>query len=115
MKRLGDNSFFHFFDRMVLSHDPTLELDRWSVDSVTWTRERHSFTGQTHSFIMEVFTGIYPGHGGWSLMVVQEHWWNGTQKRSHRWVLLTSGHRADAMAWLKKQEKSFKQIDHKSN
>jgi hypothetical protein len=108
MKRLGDKSFFYFFDRMVLSHDPHLEMDHWTVDGVTWMKERHSFAGQTHSFIMEVFTGTFSGQGSWSLMVIQEHWWKEKLERSHRWVLLTSGRQSDVMAWLKKQEKSMK-------
>jgi hypothetical protein len=41
-------------------------------------------------------------------MVVQEHWWKESQQRSQRWVLLTSGRSADAMAWFKIQEKKFK-------
>jgi len=115
MKRLGDNFFFHFFDRMVLSHNPTLELDHWTVDGVKWTRERHTFAGLTYSFNIEVCTGTYTGHGGWSLMVIHEHWWKGSQQRSQRWVLLTSGQSADAMAWFKKQEKRFKSIDRNSD
>jgi hypothetical protein len=108
MKRLGDLSFFYFFDRMLSVSDPDFSLDRWVVDGVTWTRERHSFAGQTHSFTTEVFTGSCPGHQGWTLLVVKEHWWKGNQERSQRWVLLTSGRRAEVMAWLKKQEKNFK-------
>jgi hypothetical protein len=108
MKRLGDPSFFYFFDRMVSGNDPDFRLDRWTLDGVTWTREKHSYAGQTHSFMNEVFSGVCSGRDGWSLLVVKEHWWKGGQEKSQRWALLTAGRRADAMAWLKKHEKTYK-------
>jgi hypothetical protein len=108
MKRLGDPSFFYFFERMVSAHDDGLRLDRWQLDGVSWTREKHGYAGRSHSFNTEVFSGVCPGRGGWELLVVKEHWWQGAQEKSLRWAMLTAGRRADAMAWLKRQEKAYK-------
>jgi hypothetical protein len=118
MKTFADASFFRLFDLLLNTSNPGLKLPQWSVDGVTWERERHSFTGSTYSFAMEVFTLTRSGRRGWALMVVKEYWWAGKNSdslKSLHWARPINGRRTDVIAWLREQELELdRQTDHRA-
>jgi hypothetical protein len=107
VKTLASRSFFRTFDLLLAAANPSLTLSRWTHDGVACERQRHSFSGGTHGFAVEVVTMTWPGRQGWTLMVVKEFWWAGNRDkelRSTRWAQLLNGRRDDAIAWMRKQE-----------
>ena len=110
MKTLASPSFFRTFDLLLAAANPGLKLSYWSQDGVDWERERHSFTGRTYGFAVEVATITRPGRKGWTLIVVKEFWWAGNQGKSLRsshWAQLLSGRRSDAIGWMREQERAL--------
>lgn len=107
MKSLSGNSFFRLFDMLTATSNPGLKLDRWAVDDVRIERERHSFSGRTHCFAIDVFMLSRPGRRSWTLMVAKEFWWDGGHKRAIKmqgWSRSIDGSRREIMAWVRGQE-----------
>ena len=112
MKSFASSSFFRVFDMLLSAANPGMKQSQWTIDGVDCGHERHSFSGPTHGFAIEIFTLTRPGKRGWSLMVVKEFWWSGKQMDAGRmphWAKLTSGQRADVFAWFRAQELSLEQ------
>jgi hypothetical protein len=110
MKTFASPSFFLTFDLLLAAANPGLKMSHWSQENVDWERERHSFTGRTHGFVVEVTTMTRPGRQGWALIVVKEIWWAGNQGkelRSSRWAKLLSGRRNDALGWMRERERAL--------
>jgi hypothetical protein len=106
-ENLSSASFFQVFDLLVGNGNPGLKLDRWTIDDVYFERERHSFSGRTHCFVIELFVLSRAGRRGWKLIVAKEHWWDGDYKpviKELRWSRPAEGSRRDIMAWLRAQE-----------
>jgi hypothetical protein len=108
MKTFASPSLFRTFDLLLAATNPGLKLAQWRLDDVEWTRERHSFSGATHGFAVEVTTLTRSGRQAWTLLVVKEFWWMGEQSkdiRSTQWAKLLAGRRKDALDWMSEQEK----------
>ena len=107
MKTLSGASFFRLFDMLTAASNPGLKADRWAVEDVCFERERHSFSGRTHCFAIDVFMLSRAGRSGWTLMVAKEFWWDGDHKRAIRmqgWSRPIDGRRRDIMVWLRDKE-----------
>lgn len=107
MKNLWDSRFFNVWNLLLSKTDPGPHTERWSVEAVDWSRERHGFWCADHAFRVEVHRLTCAGHSPWSLMVVSEYWWDETRKdpiRLQRWSRITRGRTADAIAWFRRQE-----------
>jgi hypothetical protein len=107
MKNLSGPSFYRLFDLLVSMTNPGLKLARWEVDGVDWERQRHSFTGPSHGFGVEIFTLTRSGTHGWVLMVIKEYWWTGEENRalkSLHWSRPLRGRRGDVITWFRMQE-----------
>ncbi|MFI5002575.1 MAG: hypothetical protein ACHQK9_22035, partial [Reyranellales bacterium] len=80
---------------------------RWSIDGVDWQRERHSYSGASHGFTVEVTTGTKAAKPAWTLVVVKEHWRgrDGEIVKSSQWAQIDSGSRADVVRWLERHER----------
>jgi hypothetical protein len=107
MKNLSGAAFFRVFDLLVGIGNPGFKLESWTVGDVRFERERHSFSGRTHCFIIELCVLTHPGRRGWKLVVAKEHWWTGDYKRvlkELRWSRDTEGSRRDILAWLRAQQ-----------
>lgn len=107
MKTLSGSSFFRLFDMLITIGNPGLKLDRWKIGDAQVERERHSFSGRTHCFAIDVYMLTHEGRKGWKLMIAKEHWWDGNHKhaiRTQAWARLIEGSRRDAMAWLRSKE-----------
>jgi hypothetical protein len=110
MKNLAHPSFFRLFDLLLGVTNPGLKLSSWVHDGVSWQRERHSFAGPKRGLTIDVITLTRPGKHGWSLMIVKEYWWAGSESRaikSLRWAKPLHGQRGDIMSWLRAQELSL--------
>ncbi len=110
MKTLASASFFRAFDLLIGTGNPGLRLDDWQAGGVRFERERHSYSGRSHCFTIEVFLLTRPGRHGWQLMVAKEHWWDGGHKRAIktlRWSQPLGGSRRDILAWLREQEQAL--------
>jgi hypothetical protein len=113
MKTLSSPSFFRTFDLLVGTSNPGLKADQWTVDDVRFTREKHSFSGGTHCFVMEIFFLTRPGRHGWEFMVAKEHWWSDGHKRiikTLRWSQRTGGEAKNLMTWLRAQEAALQRL-----
>lgn len=107
MKTLSSASFFRAFDLLIGIRNPGLKLDTWESGGVRFERERHSYTGRSYCFAIDVFLLTRPGRRGWELLVAKETWWNGGRQRAIktlRWSQPTAGSRRDILAWLREQE-----------
>jgi hypothetical protein len=110
MKTLSSVSFFRAFDLMVGASNPGLKRDRWNVEDVYFARDRHSFSGGTHCFAIEIFLLSRPGRNGWELLVVKENWWKAGQAhaiKTFRWSQRTGGHSKAIIAWLRSKEHAW--------
>jgi hypothetical protein len=108
MKSLASPSLFRAIDLLLARSNPSLKLSHWTYEDVDCERERHSFSGSSHGFAIEIATLTRPGRHGWKLMVVKEFWWagnHGRELRNSHWAQLISGNRNDALAWLRDQAK----------
>ncbi len=110
MKTFSSASFFRAFDLLVSTSNPGLKQDRWKVDDVHFTRERHSFSGGSHCFAIEIFFLARPGRHSWELMVAKENWWKAGETRVVKafcWSQRTGGDSKSILAWLRTQEKAL--------
>ncbi len=107
--RIGDASFFRILDRLLSAGTGRAPRTHWSIDGVEWQRERHSYSGATHGFTIEVTTGVRAERPGWTLRVVKEYWRDGRGEstRDLQWAQVEAGSRAEIVAWLKRQERGF--------
>jgi hypothetical protein len=107
--RIGDPAFFRIVDRLLGAGTSRTPRTQWSVDGVEWQRERHSYSGASHGFTIEVTTGVRAAASGWTLRVVKEYWRDGKGEstRDLQWALIEGGNRVEVVAWLKRQERSF--------
>lgn len=106
MKSLGDPAFFRIFDSLVARANPQAGQRRphWSIGDTDWRWERHAFSGDAHSFMLDSWTITRAGSRGWSLLVAKEIWWTADPRkplRDLRWAKLARGSRADAVNWLR--------------
>lgn len=109
MKKIGDASFFRIVDRLLSAGTGRVPRTHWSVDGVEWQRERHSFSGATHGFTIEVTTAERSARPGWRLRVVKEYWRDGRGEstRDLQWAQVEAGSRAEIVEWLKRQERAL--------
>jgi len=110
MKSLSDASFFRVFDLIIAGSNPGLKKSHWTIDDVSARRERHSFSGRSYGFAIEVFTLYRSDRCGWKLLVAKEYWWKDDHDgafRTIRWARLIAGSRPDAMAWFRAAESSL--------
>jgi len=107
--RIGDASFFRIVDRLLSAGTGRTPKTRWSIDGVEWQRERHSYSGATHGFTIEVTTGNRLERPGWTLRVVKEYWRDGRggSTRDLQWAHVEDGGRAEIIEWLKRQERAL--------
>jgi hypothetical protein len=107
--RIGDASFFRIVDRLLSAGTTRTPTTHWSIDSVEWDRERHSYSGATHGFTIEVTTGVSAGRPGGTLRVVKEYWRDGRGEstRDLQWAHVEAGSRAQIVDWLKRQERAL--------
>jgi hypothetical protein len=109
MPGLNTRSFFARWHALHAASNPGLRKDRWEVDGVEWTKERHSFWGERYSFQFEVhrMAHRYGSRHGWALLVVIERWWGPNRKASLReayWCRRVAGTAESISAWLRKQQ-----------
>jgi GH25 family lysozyme M1 (1,4-beta-N-acetylmuramidase) len=104
--RIGDAAFFRIVDRLLSAGTSRTPRTQWSIDGVEWQRERHSYSGATHGFTIEVTTGV---QARWTVRVVKEYWRDGRGEsaRDLQWAQVEAGNRADIVTWLKRQERGF--------
>lgn len=110
MKSLARPSFFRLFELLLSRGNPGLKKSAWMYEGMAFERERHSFAGPKYDVVLEIYTLTATGRRRWSLMVVKEHWWVGSQRtalRDAHWAKPLSGQRADIMAWLREKERQF--------
>ena len=109
MRKIGDASFFRVVDRLLDAGVTRTPRVRWSIDGVSWLRERHSYAGASHGFTIEVTTGTRATKPAWTLVVVKEYWRDagGESMKSPQWAHIEAGSRADVVAWLERQERKL--------
>jgi hypothetical protein len=121
MKKLSGPAFFRLFDMLISVGNPGLKLDRWTIADVQIERERHSYSGRTHCFALDMFTLTRTGGRSWKLLVAKEFWWDGHHERAIRvqvWSRPLAGNRRDILAWMRDRELELRQrqgvfVDHR--
>jgi hypothetical protein len=108
MKSIHSKSFLDTWRLVYGETNPQQRNDRWRVDDVEWTRETHSYIGHDYSFRMDIHN-LRRMHGNkvlWSLLVVQERWWNKQMTEAIRifeWRRALAGKDRDILAWFTAQ------------
>jgi len=100
--RLGDTSFFNLFALVASTSNPA-RASRWQVAGVTWTRRVSRHAEADFTVQLDIHTLQQGGRHGWTLLSVQESWWDGARRdpfRNGRWVHLTDGRRTDVLRWF---------------
>src|SRR5207247_8994319 len=96
---------------------PGLKLGHGGLDAVDCERPRHSCTGRSHGFAVEILTLARPGARGWTLMVSKEYWWAGEESKalkSVHWSRPIRGRRGDVIAWFRAQETALERAHSRS-
>ena len=110
MNSFADTSFFLLFEEILRRDRPKDGPAEWSASGVSWQQARHTYEGATYGFATEIFRATKTSKGGWSLIVVKEHWWagrNGEVIRSAQWAKPLAGSRATIMTWLNQRKKDI--------
>jgi hypothetical protein len=108
MRGLNSRSFLWQWDAVYASSNPGHLKDRWTVDGVDWTKERHAYWGGQYSVQLEVHRLEYRRGNKveWQLLVIIERWWGPDRQvgiRNTSWCKLISGKVDSVQAWLRKQ------------
>ncbi len=109
MRGLHSRSFFWRWQAVYAASNPGHLKDRWEVDGVAWTKERHAYWGHSYSVQLEVHR-LERKSGAkvdWRMLVVIERWWGPDREKSIRvtsWCKLISGRPERVLAWLRKQD-----------
>ena len=109
MRGLHSRSFFWQWQAVYAASNPGRDKDRWEIDGVAWTKERHAHWGNDYSFQLEIHrlerrTGAKVE---WQILVVTERWWGPDREKSVRdtaWCTLISGRAERVLQWLRKQD-----------
>jgi hypothetical protein len=110
MTRIGDRGFLFAWQTIRAATQPNSEATTWQFAGVRWWRHRYSQTAPDHAVSIEVHRLDYTGRGDtWSLMVVQEHWWDGQHKplRNSLWATHISGSRERIVEWIDREARLF--------
>ena len=110
MKSLSSTSFFRAFDLLIGETNPGQTRDSWKIDNAHFERERHSFSGRTYCYAIDVFTVSHPGRRAWAMTVVKEYWWDGGHRRpikTQNWSRPIEGSRRDIIGWFRAHEDAF--------
>jgi len=108
MRGLHSHSFFWEWQAVYASSNPGHRKDRWEIDGVDWTKERHAYWSDQYSVQLEVHRMEYKPADRleWQLLVVIERWWGPDREKNLRvtsWCKLLSGRADRVLAWLRKQ------------
>ena len=109
MSSLHSHSFFWQWQTLYASSNPGHLKDRWKIDGVDWSRERHIYWSDQYSMHLEVHR-LERKSGDkleWQLLVVIERWWGSDRQKSIRdssWCKLIQGRADRVLAWLQKQD-----------
>lgn len=109
MPGLHTRNFFWQWHAVYAASNPGLGKDRWQVEDVSWTKERHAYWGENYSLQLEVHR-LERKSGGkvdWQIMVVTERWWGADRENGIRdtsWCKLITGRADRVLSWLRKQE-----------
>jgi hypothetical protein len=110
MKSFVSATFFLAFEQVVRAANPKLALDIWSDRGVEWDRARHSFTGSTYSYALEVFVATHDDKDSWKLIVAKEQWWAGRERdviKMQQWARPLQGKRASILAWFAARQREL--------
>ncbi len=109
MRGVNDRNFFNLWQILYRATCPRPGQAHWRVGDVDWRKERHSFSGVDYAVTLEVHHLRCTPRGGasWTLMVVTEHWWDGSEElvKSVSWARVISGNPKAITTWLRGQEK----------
>lgn len=109
MRSLNSRSFLWQWRSIYASSNPSQVGDRWEVDGVSWSRERHNYWSGRYSVQLEIHW-LEHGQGDrpdWKLMVVTERWWGPARDtciRDTTWCKLVNGRADRVWDWLRTQE-----------
>lgn len=107
VRTFADPSFFRLIHTLLGEAQSNLRRTKWTHRGVAWIKQRHTYTGNNSSFVIEQYLITKPDPNGWTLLVVKEMWWDGDDKpiRSTQWAKPLSGKRAKTLEWLKAEER----------
>jgi hypothetical protein len=76
MSSLNSHAFFRQWQMLYDASNPDHLEDRWKVDGIDWTKERHAYWGENYSTQYEVHRLVHwEGRElAWQLLVVVERW-----------------------------------------
>jgi hypothetical protein len=109
MRGLNSRSFLSQWRTLCAHSNPSHLKDRWQVDGVEWTRERHSHWGEHYSLQLEVhrLDHRWGNRLDWRILVVVERWWGSDREKCIRetcWCRPIAGSAKQVLAWMKAQD-----------
>jgi len=112
MSSLNSRAFFRQWQMLYDASNPDHLKDRWKVDGIDWTKERHAYWGENYSTQYEVHRLVHwEGRElEWQLLVVVERWWGPDRKtciRNVSWCRAVSGKSDKVRAWFKKRSAGY--------
>jgi hypothetical protein len=117
MKSIHSKAFLDTWRMVYGATNPRQDTDRWRVKDVEWSRESHSYAGRDYSYRIDVHNlrRMQGGKIAWSLLVVQERWWDKHAQgalRVFEWRRTLSGRDRDVLAWFAAQRVDFETRKH---
>ncbi len=99
MLRLSRARIIQDIERLVGQPPGCRGEQKWTVRGVACARTRHSFSGASYGFDLDV---LRVASRGWEILIVTEFWRDAQDRpmQHPKWLKLISGSNKDVLRWL---------------
>jgi len=117
MKSIQSKAFLDTWRLIYSATNPRQDIHCWRVGDVDWSRESHSYAGRDYAYRIDahVLRRARSSKISWSLLVVQERWWDKRADdalRMFEWRRTLSGRDRDILAWFAEQRLALEAKKH---
>jgi hypothetical protein len=107
MARLSNAITISDIEQVLYAKNPQLDARFWNAEGVECRRDRHRYSGQPYTFVIEVLQLRFAqsGRSAWEAFIVSERWMAGTPEaliRGTKWLKLVSGKSSDVRDWIRR-------------
>ncbi len=108
MRGVNDRKFLIRWQMLHQATCPNPTATGWRVGDVEWRKQRLNLAGGDFTLSLDVHRlSRNPARaGGWVLLVVVEHWWDGGQAviKSANWARVLEGNAKAVLAWMRERD-----------
>ncbi|OIQ84575.1 hypothetical protein GALL_336130 [mine drainage metagenome] len=97
------NQLPHLWQALYSRYASGQSRERWELDGVIWSRQRHVYWSDVYSFRLEFHTLTNQRSKLWQLLVVKELYWGQDRQvslKDRTWHKVQTGNVADVLEWL---------------